>query len=33
MEVLKCNTEAAMETIGEARNSKWLKAGLLRATK
>ena len=35
MEVIKCNTEIAIETIGEVRNlkAKWLKAGLLRLTK
>ena len=38
MEVIECNTEVAMETIGEARNSTakikiWLIADLLRPTK
>ena len=35
MEVITCNTEVAMETIGEARNlkAKWLKAGLFRPKK
>ena len=35
MEVIKCNTEVALETIGEAPNlkAKWLKTGLLRPTK
>ena len=37
MEVIQCNTEVAMETMGDARNlkakSKWLKASSLRPTK
>ena len=38
MEVIECNTEVAIEVIGEARNlsqqkPKWPKAGLLRPTK
>ena len=37
MEVIKCNTEVAMETVGKCENvkqkAKWLKVGLLRPTK
>ena len=37
MEVIECNTEAAIESIGETRHlkakTKWLKAGLLRLTR
>ena len=37
MEVIECNTEVAMETIGkreiQKQKSKWLKASLLRPTK
>ena len=37
MEVIECNAEVAMETIGERKifkqKPKWLKAGLLRPTK
>ena len=37
MEVIECNTEVAMETVGEGeifkQKAKWLKVGLLRPTK
>ena len=37
MDVIKCNTEVAMETKGkreiQKQKAKWLKAGLLRPTK